>query len=533
MKYSQIQTNIRIEINRIKKEEIDTKKCASHPSYFAKQMLGIIPYGYQHMILNLFKDKENPKDQRRKNDRVIICKSRQIGISVCLACLAIWYAWCNKSPSGVFKDTKVGIISRDDRAAVKLMGMIQKIVWNSPYDIGNLVKKDQKNSLSKKEIHFRNGWVKCFPPTRAAAGETFDILILDEAAFVEDEILIEVLEPTVAAVNGKIILSSTPNGQSGYFFEIFDPDDLKDRHEYNRFWFHWSMCENKQMWRIINQKFKFAKDSGNIKSFDQEYNALFTVDEEAFFANQDVERGLDRELGIVYEDKNPCSVGIDYGMTSCATVITVVALVKDTIKVLFQFAQVDLDENLLMDENWEHSIPKLTKRYNIQHIVVDDCPMGGRTNRQLENEGYPLVRFNFRADSFAGERNRGYYLFRTALKHDKIKYPELRKLMAEMKCLQEIKMEGGKYMKIKAPQHYRDDRPDSLMIACYPFLQEEGSFSSIIVDYEKAVKNIIGDKKRIDGRFDEQWEKINIENNPYDFLLKEETRGRPSKIKEE
>ena len=65
------------------------------------------------------------------------------------------------------------------------------------------------------------------------------MLIIDEAAFVDEQVFRDAAEPTVSATGVKIILSSTPNGQSGLFFEIFDPYDMRPKHEYKRFWFYW------------------------------------------------------------------------------------------------------------------------------------------------------------------------------------------------------------------------------------------------------------------------------------------------------
>lgn len=516
MKYTQLfkHNDLRMELNRMKKEPFNMDKCWEHPSYFAHHFLNLTPYRYQHMILRKYR--RNTK-KKLNNDRIIICKSRQIGISICLAALAIWYAATGVCKTGAHKNTKVGIISRSDDQAKKLMREIQTFTMNGKHGLPDLVDTGNKTPFTKKEFHFKGGVIKCFAPTRAAAGESFDLLILDEASFVDDEVLSEALEPTVSAVNGKIVLSSTPNGQKGFFWELFDPNDIRERHEYQRYWFNWKMCENDNQLKLIRSKQKFSKETGNTKSFDQEYNALFTVDEESFLEDADIEKGVDTTLSTVFEDRDSvCSLGLDYGLTRSATCISVVKHLGDKIILLFQFAAVNFDENLLMDENWEHSLPNLVKRYNIQHLVTDDCPMGSRTNRQLQNEGYPIELFNFRSDQFKGERNRGYYLWRTHLKKGNIKYPRFQKMISEMKCLQEIKMENGKYMRIKAPVNYTDDRCDSFMIACYPFLSESGSFKSTAVAHEAVDRRLAKPQKGVT-RIDEEWDKIN--SKEYDFLL--------------
>ncbi len=501
MKYTVISKDATIELNRLLKEPYSEELCFSHPSYFSHHMLGLTPFKYQHLILRKFK-----KGYQRKNDRIIICKSRQIGISYCLAILAVWYAITNQAASGPHKNTKVGIVSRDDDAAKDLMALIKEFVYSSPKGLDCMIKGGRRAPLNKREIHFTNGFIKCYPPTNAIRGKTFDLLIVDEAAFVDGEIFKKAAEPTVSAVDGKIILSSTPNGQKEFFFELFDPNDRYKEHSYERFWFYWEMCQNPVQKRIIEQEKKEAVKTGTMKTFKQEYEADFTVDEESFFETEDIMRAVDNNLIEEYEWKNSdCSIAIDYGMTLAGTSVTVVTKYEGKIKLLFQFSERGFDENLLMDSDYENSIPNLFKRYNVVHLVADDCPQGNRTNKQLENEGYPLNRFSFKSDAYMKEKNRASYLFRNALKHDIIKYYQIAELIAEMKTIQEIRME--KYMKIKAPKGYPDDRVDSLMMACYPFLEEEGDFKSVLVDYQQ-ISDKIKKQRRHDGRFDEDWDKI-------------------------
>ena len=511
MNFTTIPVRVKDELHHLTKEPIDYARCAAHPSDFMYHFLGLTPYRLQHLILRRYRLDSKVK---LNNSRIMICKPRQVGISWMVAGLAVWAAFNNVAKSGPFKDTKIGIISRSDKQAIKLMGLIQKLIYRSPLHLDNSIINDRKHPLNKTEIHFRDGYIKCYPPTDACRGETFDWLIIDEAAFVDAEIYKDAMYPTISKVDGKIILSSTPRGQKGMFFEEFDPDDMRLEHEYERFWFNWKMCEDDIQLRLIKEKLKYETKLGNIKHFEQEYGAQFTVDEEAFFEDKDVEAGIDKDLTTVYEWKEtPCAVGLDYGVTTSATVLTVTSLINGKVIVLWQYAQVNFDENLLMDPNWEHSLPNLKKRYNLINIVVDDCPIGNRTNKQLENEGYPVKRFNFKSDTSIGERNRGYYLLRSNLRLGKVKYPNFRNMTNEMKSLLEIQME--KYMKIKAPRNYRDDRADSLMMACLPFLSEDsGSFKSILVEYKEVMKKLEEEarRKRQDGRYDEEYGKLDIED---------------------
>mgnify|MGYP006300641825 CR=1 FL=1 len=238
MRYTQVPKKIKLELNRMKKEPFSPATCFAHPSYFTHHFLGMTPYSYQHLILRRFRDIEKGRKGDFKNDRIIVCKGRQMGLSFCFAWLAIWAAFTNKFPSGPFKNTKVGIVSRSDGQAKKLMREIQNLIWHSEKGLGDHVVRTKGKSLSKTEIHFKNGWIKCFPPTDAILGETLDLLIVDEAAMVDDEVFNTAMRPTLSKSNGKMILSSTPRGQKGFFFEIFDPFNMRNDNNFKRYWFN-------------------------------------------------------------------------------------------------------------------------------------------------------------------------------------------------------------------------------------------------------------------------------------------------------
>src|SRR3990167_2300318 len=225
---------------------LEARTAKRSPTYFMYQYLGMKPYVYQHILFEAIS---------KGIKRIAICKPRQIGISLSIAVLAFWATFLNVFPSGAYKNTKVGIISRSDEQAKKLMNEIKKILHQGDRYMekknGRSAKDfftkmiDKKGLNNKTNLSWRNGCtIKSFAPTDASRGETFDLVLVDEAAFVDKPIFIEVIEPTVSATGGYIILVSTPKGQKGFFFEIFDPFEKMKEHEYKRFWYNWRQNEN-------------------------------------------------------------------------------------------------------------------------------------------------------------------------------------------------------------------------------------------------------------------------------------------------
>lgn len=476
-----------------KKDAIDLKRMAfNSPTYFSRHMLGIRPQVFQHLIFKYIAGGDK---------RIAVCSSRQIGKSIGLAVLAVWAVFFNRFPSGrtqYDQNTKVVIISRDDEASKKLMAEIRSILIAGDAHMATItegiekayftkrISGERRDPNNKKQLSFRHlgcmpnhrpGMISCFPPTDAVRGNSVDMLIIDEAGYVDDAIYDNAIKPTVGTTGGIILLSSTPRGQHGFFFDIFDPFDKYKEHEFRRLWFPHTVCEIESQRRVVEEEKAHAERMGKTKSFKQEYEADFTVDEEAFFDLAKVDAIVDDRLVEQYEwKKTACSLGVDYGMTSCNTVLTIVTREESgKIILLYQHEfELGFDDNLLMEEKLgEHSIPGLMRRFDIKWIVPDNCAQGYRTNIEMQNRGYPVVSnsnamgggWNFRSDQ--ADRNRGYVALKSKVNQGLIAIPKIHELIHQMKTLQAV--DSKIYTSIRKSQGGKDDRVDSLMMACVPF----------------------------------------------------------------
>jgi len=315
--------------------------------------------------------------------------------------------------------------------------------------------------------------IKCFPPTGAARGETGNVLIIDEAAFVEDEAYNEDIKKVVSRTDGLILLSSTPAGQKGFFYQIMDPFDKFKIKEFTRFSFPWTVCEDERQIEMVGREQEFAEKTGNMRSFRQEYECSFESDNQSYFTSSKVDEMVDDTLVMVHEYRDHEAVlAIDYGMTHSRTVVTIST--KDggdkPYRMLYQkeFHE-EFDEAELLNPVNEFSIPALSERFNLRAIVVDDCPQGFSCNMQLEAKGYYVLRFNFRSDQ--ADRNKGYSGFRSLIHQGKVRTPDEEDLLIQMKQLEVI---AGKLNEsISKPRGGKDDRVDSFMMSLYPWVLEE------------------------------------------------------------
>lgn len=501
--YTEIPEYVKLELKKKcrRQRKLDLNDCAKDPTLFAYHILGISPYSYQYVVFEYIKNGKK---------RIALITSRQIGKTAALAIIAIWAAYFNKFPSGLHRNTKVLIVSKSEEQAKMIVTEIKKMIdlgdrivaQRTQGKITNFIsgELDEGKTQTAFQSTFKNGsYIKCIAPTGSGKGYTVDVLILDEFAYIPEELFNETLEPTTSAVDGLIIMASTPNGMQGLGYKIFDPENLRPNNRYERIWIPWWKCENpRQLEWIKNQKEEMIA-KGDIKAFQQEYEARFTTSETNFFDAIKVDGSVDSSMAQVMEwHTEPCSIGIDYGFKSSRTVLTIVSKGKDGI-IRERFQHTYLEDG--SDLNVDLDVDKLMKRFNIVHIVPDDCPSGYNTTQKMIQKGLPVTPFNFRTDQNAGERNRGYYMLRAGVYQGKVKLTKNVELIREMKSLLEIKKEINITIKGECC-----DRIDSLCMSCYPFLVEGNNIGFGVINDVDVPKDEV---KPLDPRRDKEWDVLN------------------------
>ena len=106
-------------------------------------------------------------------------------------------------------------------------------------------------------------------------GESFDLVIIDEAAQVKEETYSDVILPTIADRDGRIMLISTPRGRNWFFAEYLK---AKERNA------AWNAPSNANPMPTIQRAYDTAKERVTARAFRQEWQAEF-IDDGSFFTN--------------------------------------------------------------------------------------------------------------------------------------------------------------------------------------------------------------------------------------------------------
>lgn len=143
----------------------------------------------------------------------VIVAPRQTGKSYSLALLAAWWAFTKPGQT-------VLIVSAGDDAAKRLLGQIRRVAAH-PMLRGSTV--DESQSL----LTLTNGsTVRSVPQSeRAVRGWSTDLLLVDEAAMVSEDVLLGAALPTTAArPDARVVLASSPWATAGAFYRYATAD---------------------------------------------------------------------------------------------------------------------------------------------------------------------------------------------------------------------------------------------------------------------------------------------------------------------
>ena len=148
-------------------------------------------------------------------------------------------------------------------------------------------------------------------------GEAFDLVIVDEAARIREETFTDVLLPTLADRDGRIIIVSTPKGRNWFWRQYvagLEPNDYCQSYT--------APSEANPM-ATIRKAAELARQTVSDRTYRQEWLAEFVDDNAGVFRNV-VE--CVKEHATEPEPNKSYVMGVDWGRTNDATVFTIICV---------------------------------------------------------------------------------------------------------------------------------------------------------------------------------------------------------------
>ena len=187
-------------------------KCAKDPAYFMKKYCYIQHPTRGRILFNLYPFQSEVLHLFRDNDYIITLKSRQLGISTLAAAYSLWLMLFHK-------DKNVLALATTQATARNLVSKTMFMYDQLPKWLR--LTAVEKNKLS---LRLKNGSKITAKSSNAdaARSEAVSLLLIDEAAFIDNIAETFTAAQQTLATGGQCMALSTPNGIGNWFHQTWE-----------------------------------------------------------------------------------------------------------------------------------------------------------------------------------------------------------------------------------------------------------------------------------------------------------------------
>jgi hypothetical protein len=419
---------------------VDAEKLLDSPTYFVQHYLGEEPFEYQEDFMD------------HPSDRKAFVSGRRVGKSRTASWLALWKAI-------TYPNAEILVTAKAQRQSMELFNQIQSEMRDSD------VSDDQwgVTRSTRTEINFDNGSrIIALPVGRDGSnirgyGSQDNLIIVDEAAFINDEIFQEVLSPMMAVGGGTFVLLSTPFGKKGFLYERFNDDD----------WYTMQVPSSANP--LIDEDEFIAEQRRNLTAtqFKQEILGQFVESADSFFTRKELmkctEESVDRTGNVAFLGVDLASTGGDESVYVCIDNDGQVFHIEHT------------TDKPMTDAMGR--IRELDSYYDFNKVMVDSTSLGQGTVDQVQEDlGSKVEGFKF-----TNEKKQSLYnTLKNELQNENLTYPYIpgkndkdgNKMVDQCLELEYSYTSSGK-MRIEHPPGGHDDFSDALALAVWARSQKK------------------------------------------------------------
>ena len=372
-------------------------KCAKDPAHFMRKYCNIQHPQRGRVIFNLYPFQDKVLNLWKDNPYSIVLKSRQLGISTLAAGYSLWLMTFHK-------DKNVLCLATKQETAKNMVTKVKFMYDNLPSWLR--VPHEENNKLT---LRLTNGsQVKAVSAAGdAGRSEAVSLLIIDEAAFIENiEPIWASAQQTLATGGGAIVLS-TPFGTGNWFHKTW-VDAESQANDFLPIKLPWYVHpERDESWRKEQDR-----KLGDPRLAAQECDCDFTTSGDVVYYPEHLEymstthvvdpmerRGVDRNLWIW---ESP-----DY----TRNYIVSADVARGDGKDYSAFHIFDLETNAQVAEYRGQISPKefgymlvgIATEYNEAMLVVENANIGWSTLDSIIERGYRNLYYSSKGDSSASD----------------------------------------------------------------------------------------------------------------------------------
>lgn len=246
----------------------EVEKCQKDILYFAENYFFILIPGKGKEKIKLYSAQRRILKKMRNNPYFILLASRQVGKSTLMTIYLLWVAL-------FFNDNKILLVANKEATAIEIFTRIRMAYELMPNWIKSPV-DDSLGGYGKTSMGLENGSRISISTTTgtAARGQSCNILVIDEAAFIEEHLMNPFwasVFPIVSSIpDGKVFICSTPNGTGNLFHELYTGSV-----EGKNGWANDKIIWNEVPGRTEKWAEKIKSGLASEEKWNQEYECLF------------------------------------------------------------------------------------------------------------------------------------------------------------------------------------------------------------------------------------------------------------------
>ena len=277
-------------------------------------------------------------------------------------------------------------------------------------------------------------------------GESFHLVVLDEAARLPEDAWTDAIMPTLADFDGDAVLISTPKGKNWFHREWLGGQMGRDGIK------SWTAPTCANPMPTIQRAFERVRGLVPERTFQQEWLAEFVEDGSVFRGITDAataERQTGPRAGSTYV------AGLDWALSVDFTVLTIMDATAQSIAHIDRFNGVDYSLQ-------RQRIKAACDRFGVVSVLAEENAMGKPNNDELRRMGLPVRDFtttNTSKAEIVEKLAAGFEQGNVRIINDPV-------LIAELQAFGAERLPGG-MTRYSAPDGVHDDMVISLALAWY------------------------------------------------------------------
>jgi len=338
----------------------EVRKAKWNAAYFAQIFLSLTPFPYQVDFL------------RDDGKEIAAACGRQVGKTTLAAIKGLHFAFFHP-------DVTVLIISSTLRQSMILFAKIRSMTESNP-----ILRMKVKN-WNRTTIEFDHGSrivaLPCGPTGYSLRGHTADMIILDEANFVPEEIVDGVVRPMlIAKPNSRLIMVSTPWTRNHPFYRAIS-EKGRGFHVYR-----WPTSLSPL---VSAEKLEADRNALDVLTFRREYEAQFVEENNSYFPSHLISQCVDGSYELLKdqdvlqtEHKGVFHLGVDFGKRADHSVAAVLEESAGRVQRLVYLKQFPLQTNYATVIGW---IRRLNEAFRFETATLDQTGVGEAPVEDVKN----------------------------------------------------------------------------------------------------------------------------------------------------